>query len=359
MKSQTQWRRNLVKNKGTFIKKSGLFAGLVGVLLVVGILLPLPYYIEMPGTTENVGEMVKVADSGLREKGSLNLTTVSMMQATGAGLIYAAVTDFTDVYSKKDMMGDQSDSDYNRMNTFYMESAQNAAIYEAFKLANKPFTLDYQGVYVLEVMSKSTFKNVLHIADTVTGVNDKKFKSSEELMTYIKSLKIGDKISVQYTNELGQKKSADGKTIKIADGKAGIGISLVNHTSIKSTPSVKIDAGAIGGPSAGMMFTLEVYAQLMNQDLTKGREIAGTGTIEADGKVGRIGGIDKKVATANKNGAEIFFAPDDEITPEMKQYDKHTKTNYQEALAAAKKLKTKMKIVPVKTVQDAIDYLDK
>ena len=350
----------MIKSKKSFIKKRWAIASLVGILVFLGVLLPLPYYVEMPGTTENVGEMIKVNQTPLHQKseeGSLNLTTVSMMRATGASLIYAALTDFTDVYSKKDMMGNQTDAYYNRMNAFYMASAQNAATYEAFKFAVKPFELDYKGVYVLDVLKKSTFKEVLHIADTVTGVNGQSFKSSEELMTYIKSQKIGAKISVQYTDEAGKAKSADGKTIKIADGKAGIGITLVDHTEVKSTPSVTIDAGAIGGPSAGMMFTLEIYSQLTGQDLTKGREIAGTGTIEKDGKIGRIGGIDKKIATASRNGAQIFLAPDDEITPEMKKVEPGVKSNYQEALAAAKKLNTKMKIVPVKTVQDAIDYL--
>ncbi|GFH40982.1 SepM family pheromone-processing serine protease [Pseudolactococcus insecticola] len=346
------------KNK-RFINKWWLISGLVVVVLLVAVLLPLPYYVEAPGTTENVGAMVKVDHSKLKEKGSLNLTTVSMMRATGATLAYAALTNFTDVYSKADMMGDQSDSDYTRMNEFYMESAQNTAVYEAFKLAKKPFELDYQGVYVLDVSEKSTFKNILEIADTVTGVNNKSFKSSNELMAYIKSQKIGDKISVQYTDDSSQKRSATGKTIKLADGHAGIGITLVDHTSVKSTPAVKVDAGAIGGPSAGMMFTLEIYSQLVGKDLTNGQKIAGTGTIEADGTVGRIGGIDKKVATASKNGAVIFFAPDDKITKAMKKADPSIKTNYAEAKAAAEKLGTKMKIVPVKTVDDAIKYLEK
>lgn len=347
------------KNKQSFFKKRWLVVVFLTILLIIGFLVPLPYYIEMPGTTENVGKMVKVADASSTDKGSLNLTTVSMMQATGAGLIYAAVTDFTDVYSKKDVMGNQSDSDYNRMNAFYMESAQNAAIYEAFKLANRPFELTYKGVYVLDVMQKSSFKNVLQVADTVSGVDGKNFKSSQELMSYIKSLKVGVPISVQYTNEQGENKTANGKTIKLTDGKAGIGITLVDHTVVSSTPTVSINAGGIGGPSAGMMFTLEIYSQLTGKDLTQGKAIAGTGTIDANGIVGRIGGIDKKVATANQNGAKVFLAPDDQITPEMKQYDKHIKTNYQEAQDAAKKLKTRMKIVPIKTVQDAIDYLEK
>lgn len=348
----------MAKNRKFFIKKRWLALCFLAILIVFGIFLPLPYYIEMPGSTENVGKMVSVDHVTDSDKGSLNLTTVSVMQATGAGLIYAAATDFTDVYSKKDMMGDQSDNDYNRMNKFYMESAQNLAIYSAFKLANKPFNLQYKGVYVLDVVKNSSFKNILQVADTVVGVDGKTFKSSQELMLYIKSLEVGVKVSVQYTNERGEKKSSDGKTIKLADGKAGIGITLVDHTEITSIPAVKIDAGSIGGPSAGMMFTLEIYSQLTGKDLTRGRNIAGTGTIEGNGVVGRIGGIDKKVATANQNGATVFLAPDDTITPEMKKYDPHIKSNYQEALVAAKKLKTKMKIVAIKTVQDAIDYLE-
>lgn len=345
--------------KKSFIKKRWIVVVCLSILLLLGSIVPLPYYIEMPGSTENVSKMISVEKMPVVDKGSLNLTTVSVMQATGASLIYAAVTNFTDVYSKKDMMGSQSDNDYNRMNKFYMDSAQNMAIYTAFKLANKPFQLNYKGVYVLDVLPKSSFKNILQVADTVVGADGKTFTSSQELMNYIKSLKIGDNISIQYTNDKGEKKSSEGKTIKIQDGKAGIGISLVDHTDISSTPAVKIDAGNIGGPSAGMMFTLELYSQLMGKDLTRGRNIAGTGTIEADEKIGRIGGIDKKVATASQSGASIFLAPDDEITPEMRKYDKHIESNYQEALAAAKKLKTKMKIVPVKTVTDAINYLEK
>ncbi len=119
-----------------------------------------------------------------------------------------------------------------------------------------------------------------------------------------------------------------------------------------------VEAGK-GTPSAGLMFTLQTYEQLSHKDLRKGHEIAGTGTMNSQGIVGRIGGIDKKVVTASENGAEIFFAPDDEITSEMKKVEPKIKSNYQEAQEAAKKIGTKMKIVPVKTVQDALNYLEK
>ncbi|MCK9906873.1 hypothetical protein MXD63_43635, partial [Frankia sp. Cpl3] len=98
-------------------------------------------------------------------------------------------------------------------------------------------------------------------------------------------------------------------------------------------------AQGIGGPSAGLMFTLEIYDQLNTElDVTRGYRVAGTGTISADGTVGRIGGINHKIVAADKAGAEIFFAPDDaegEIS------------NYQEAMATAKRIGTKMRVVPV------------
>jgi PDZ domain-containing protein len=96
---------------------------------------------------------------------------------------------------------------------------------------------------------------------------------------------------------------------------------------------------------------LEIYDQLRTEvDLTKGYQIAGTGTIALDGTVGRIGGIQHKVVAADNAGAEIFFAPDD---------PPNEHSNYREALKAAERIGTSMKIVPVKTIQEALDYLEK
>src|SRR5699024_8406315 len=173
------------------------------------------------------------------------------------------------------------------------------------------------------------------------------------------SKKVGDTVTITYLRD-GKENETSGKLIELpTDNKAGIGITLTDHTSIKSDTDVMINSGSIGGPSAGLMFTLEIYEQLTGKNLRQGKEIAGTGTINSDGEVGRIGGIDKKVASADKAGVEIFFAPDDPISDEIKKKHPEIKTNYEEAKAAAKELNSSMKIVPVKTVQDALDYLEK
>ncbi len=140
---------------------------------------------------------------------------------------------------------------------------------------------------------------------------------------------------------------------------AGLGITLTDHSKIVTKVPVKIDAGEIGGPSAGLMFTLQIYNQLTKQNLTGGRKISGTGTMDPDGTVGPIGGIDKKVLIASQEGAKVFFAPDDPVTKAILKVEPHYQNNYAIAKAAAKKIGTKMKIVPVKNLDDALDYLAK
>ena len=331
-----------------------IFSSLI--LLVVSFTVPLPYYIEVPGGAEDIRKVLLVDNKEDKEAGSYEFVTVGVQRATFAHLVYAWLTDFTDIYSAEEMTGGSSDQEFIRINQFYMETSQNMAKYQGLKTAGKDISMKYLGVYVLQVAKDSTFKGILNIADTVTGVNDKTFDSSEELVKYVNSQKLGDKVKVTYQED-GQEKSATGKIIKLENGKNGIGISLIDRTEVTSNIPIQFTTEGIGGPSAGLMFSLSIYTQLADPTLRDGRVIAGTGSINRDGEVGDIGGIDKKVVSAAKSGASIFFAPNNPVTKEMKKIDPKAKTNYETAVEAAKKIKTDMKIVPVKTLQDAIDYL--
>ncbi|VTS19164.1 ATP-dependent endopeptidase [Streptococcus porcinus] len=335
---------------------------LISIMVVVAILFalffPLPYYIEMPGGAYDIRSVLKVNDKRDKEKGSYNFVAVSLSRATFAQILYAWVTPFTEISSVENTTGGYSAADYMRINQYYMETSQNGAIYQALKLAGKPVSLDYLGVYVLDVNKDSTFRGVLNIADTVTGVNKKEFKSSADLIKYVSSLKRGEQVTVQYTTG-NEKKSKSGKVIKLKNGKNGIGIGLTDHTKVHTNEKIEFSTEGVGGPSAGLMFTLDIYDQLNHENLRKGRRIAGTGTIDQDGKVGDIGGAGLKVVAAAKEGAEIFFVPNNPVDKRIKKLKPNAKTNYKEALEVAKKLKTKMKIVPVRNVKEAIAYLQR
>ncbi|WP_461202696.1 SepM family pheromone-processing serine protease [Enterococcus sp. N342-3-1-2] len=329
---------------------------ILALLIAAGALLPIPYYIEQPGATIDLKELITVNQKEDTSDGSFSLTSVGIRQATIFSAIGTKFNGFQELVSEEDLFGGATDEEYNRIQQYYMESSQNSAIEQALKLADLPYEMAYKGVYVMGVDPNSSFADKISVGDTVTAVNGQSFTSSQDFIDYVQSQSIGDEVTVTYTQD-GEEKEATGALIELSTNqKAGIGISLVDHTEISSDQDIVIDAGNIGGPSAGLMFTLEIYQQLTG-DIRKGHQIAGTGTISSDGTVGRIGGIDKKVASASESGAEIFFAPEDEITDEERAADPDIKTNYQEAVAAAKKLGTYMKIVPVSNVQDALDYL--
>ncbi len=123
----------------------------------------------------------------------------------------------------------------------------------------------------------------------------------------------------------------------------------VTDREVTFEPETNIEAGAIGGPSAGLMFSLEIYNQLTEGDITKGLNIAGSGSIDEDGNIGRIGGIKQKVVAAENSGIDVFFAPDDDLG-EI--------SNYEEAMEAAEDINAEMEVVAVKTFDDAITFLE-
>jgi PDZ domain-containing protein len=103
---------------------------------------------------------------------------------------------------------------------------------------------------------------------------------------------------------------------------------------------VRISSGDIGGPSAGTMWALGLYDLLTPGDLTGGRTVAGTGTIDEQGNIGAIGGVENKIAAAKQAGADVFLVP---------------KANY----AAARSVAGDLPLVPLSTFQDALDYLQR
>ncbi len=327
-------------------------------IIILGLVIPLPYYIEAPGSAVRLSELIKVNKRTDDNLGSFMLTTVSIRKATPL-IYFTKYLPFREGVTEKEYLGmSKSSEEYANLQQYYMDSSINTAIEVAYKTAKESYKLIYNGIYVMSILPKSNFSEELLVGDTIMALDGKKFKSSTEFIDYVKNKNIGQEIVVTYKRN-GKIKTISAPLMEIEENKLpGLGISLVDHTSIETDIPVSIKSDEIGGPSAGFMFSLQIYTQLTEQDLRNGHEIAGTGTISTDGTIGRIGGIDKKVVAASKEGATIFFAPDDGINPVVKKKYPSIQSNYKEALKAAKKIDTDMKIIPVKQFQDAIDYLN-
>ncbi|WP_035053381.1 SepM family pheromone-processing serine protease [Carnobacterium pleistocenium] len=328
------------------------------IFILTGMFLPIPYYIEGPGSAVQLNELVEVNNEKDQEEGHFMLTTVAIRRATPL-TYFMKYMPFHEGLTREELFGTgTSDAEYTNLQNYYMTSSINSAIELAYDTAGKGYQLTYNGVYIMSILEGSNFDGQLAIGDTILSLDGQSFDSSVEFIDYVQQQKVGQTIEVTYERN-GEKQTISNKLMEMNETKkAGLGISLVDNTSIKTDIPVAINAGEIGGPSAGFMFALQIYTQLIDKDLREGSEIAGTGTIESDGTIGRIGGIDKKVVAASEEGATFFFAPDDTIDPVIQANYPELTSNYQEALEAAEKIDTEMKIIPVKTFQDAIDYLE-
>jgi PDZ domain-containing protein len=345
--------KKLFKNR---FLRLGLFMLAIFVILNV----PIPHYlVETPGGVINLRPLVMVDGKEDMQKGSFYLTAVASKKLSLQRLIHAKFfSDFEVIQKEKEVLQGMKSEEYWRMLKYVLDSSENLAIDQAAKLAGIPTTLNFKGVYVVNVEKKSNFYGKLSIGDKITNIDDKFFDSSKEIVDYVRSQKIGKSVKLAFERG-NQKIEVSGKLIQMDKSKTpGIGVGISDYTTIETKIPIKINAGEVGGPSGGLMFTLQIYQMLSGKDLRHGKAIAGTGTMEKDGSVGRIGGIDKKVAAANASGVEIFFTPDDKILPEWKKKDPTLVSNYKEAKRAAKKLGTKMKIVPVKKIKDAVNYLE-
>ncbi|WP_163654399.1 SepM family pheromone-processing serine protease [Listeria sp. PSOL-1] len=330
------------------------------IIIIIGFFIPMPYYITKPGSADALEPLVTVEDHPKTVKGSFSLVTVAMTDANIYSYLAAKFLPYHQIDPKEEVKYDhESDEEYNVRQMYMMNESKNNAIQVAYKAAKQDIKVNYSGIYVLSVLEEAPASKFLTAGDLITAIDGHPFKSSQEFISYVKSKKAGNKIELSYVHNK-QKRTANIPLAKIdKKGTVGIGITLVDDQNVSADPKIKIDSDKIGGPSAGLMFSLEIYSRFMKTDLTRGRQVAGTGTIDASGNVGRIGGIDQKVVAADKSGASIFFAPNDEITTEMKKDDPTILSNYQLAKKTAKAIHSKMKIIPVKTFQDAVNYLQK
>lgn len=331
-------------------KRSIWFALLLAVLLFISNFFYLPYYVSRPGMAKELSPIIEV-EGGYDESGSLMLTTIRMGRANIYSYVIAKYSDYQYIYHLNEIRAeDETDEEYTTRQLHMMDSSKANAIEVAYKKAGLPVDYKYNGIYVLQVVSDMPAEGKIHIGDHIIEIDGHRFQSSQEFIDYVSNKQAGETVTLTVNRREGRENiSIPLKSFEEDSERVGIGISLVDDKEIIVEPEVKMQTDEIGGPSAGLMFSIEIYNQLVKEDLTKGYDIAGTGTISPDGSVGRIGGIEQKVVAADKAGADIFLAPHEEGAKE---------SNYQAALKTAKDIDSAMKIVPITDFDDAIEYLE-
>lgn len=310
------------------------------IVLLLTCTIEFPYYIEAPGGIIKVDDRVKVENS-YENSGSFNLAYVSEIKATIPTLLYSFVNKNWDVLKKEEVIYDnETMKEADCRDKLLLEEAKNNAVIVAYTSANKKIELSNEHIFIIYVDEKADTN--LRIGDEIIEVDGIKITSKKQLDEIMLEKNNNEKIKV--IAKRNNKEVECYGTLREENNKKIIGLGVTKTSDIKTTPKIELEfKKSESGPSGGLVLALSIYNSLVSEDITQGRKIVGTGTIDVNGNVGSIGGVEYKIKGAVKEKADIFLVPAGE--------------NYEEAKKVIKENNYKIKLIPVTTFNDALEKL--
>ena len=290
-------------------------------LVAMAVFLPVPYVKIAPGPTFNtIGEidgrpLVEIGESTQYPTypvtGNLDMTTIQEWGGPRGGLtVFQAVAawlDQSDAVLPRELLypDDETKDDVERRNAEMFSTSQSNAIAAALSYANIPVTAQ---VTVTMVVEGTPAAGNLRAGDHVLTLDGVAVTESQQIGDAIRGSSIGT------TFVFGVERAGENVSVSVtsADNPDDPGVPYVGigiGPNYVGPMPIQFTLEDIGGPSAGLFFSLAIVDKLTPNDLAGGRFIAGTGTISPEGAVGAIGGIRQKLAGAGAAGAELFLMP--------------------------------------------------
>jgi PDZ domain-containing protein len=314
-------------------------------LLILSILIAL-FYIKLPFVIYTPGGVVALesridVEESYDIKGSINMNYVSVVKGTIPMILASFVIPDWDLMKEEEVTNDsESIADLLKIEKVYMESSINNATILAYTKAGKDIKITKQ-YNTITYISTEANTNALK-TDELISVDGNTINSIEELKSYIQTKNVGDKITLLVKRD-GKEKECyaiiydDGDSLKV-------GIAFLTTYSYETDPKISIKTkSSESGSSGGLMLSLGIYNAITEYDITKGRTIVGTGTIDEQGNVGAIDGIKYKILGAVKNNADIYLCPVD---------------NYEEAMQVKEEYNLDLPIYSVSTFDEALSILE-
>ena len=301
---------------------------------------PVNYYIVIGGGISDISDRV-VVENGDSSNGSFNLSYVSELKGTTLSYLLSYVMPHWKRVSMDDYKytTDEDYQDIEFRSELDLLSSNSNAIYYAYQLADKPCEVVKTDVYV--IVKFPEYDNPLEVGDKLLKVNGVLCANLVEFQEAIQKVE-GNSVRVTVLRD-GKEMELTSKLYEEENRKV-LGVGLQSVTTYDIDPEVEFQFEKNeSGPSAGLITTLSIYDQLTKGDLTKGKLIAGTGTIEADGSIGPIGEVEYKLLGAVDGGAQVFLVPAGE--------------NYQDCKKMKKEENLDIKLISVKNIDDAIKKL--
>ena len=306
------------------------------IIFIIIMNFPLPYYIMAPGGIIDISDRIEVENKQEME-GTLNLLYVSEYEANVATMLMSFLFKNWDAERvEESQVSNESMEEIFLRNKVMLDNSIQNAIFVAYNSANKNIDIKGRENYVIA----TTLDNGIKVGDKIISANGIDIENVDMLKEIIN--KSSDYITLKVL------RSDEELTLNVKveeeDGNKIIGILVITNYTYDLDPELKLTfKDSEGGSSGGLMISLNIYNALTNGDITKGKKIAGTGTIDINGNVGAIDGVKYKIMGAYANHMEIVFVPLE---------------NYEEAVKVKEDNNYDMEIVSVKTFDDALNYLN-
>lgn len=323
-----------------FIKENYLIL-LFYIVFIAAMIYPLPYYIYTGGGIIDTSGKISI-ENHYTTSGSFNMCYVEQINATIPTYLLSKIFSDWDLVSKEEMTLTETEDtqDIYKRDKIYLEEANQNAIFVAYHKAGYETIITYTHQYVIYIDENS--ETNLKIGDDIVEVDGIKINSIEDISKLLENYEIGDKITfkIKVDNKIVDKYAI----VSEKNQQKMFGIAITTIYDYDTEPNIEFSfTSSESGPSGGLMITLAIYNQLTQTDISKGLKIAGTGTIDADGNVGSIGGVKYKLKGAVDNKADIFLVPSGE--------------NYEEAVSLQQKYNYNIKIIGISTFDEAISEL--
>lgn len=321
------------------LNKYDIIEIIISIVLFTLVFIKLPFYVERG---EGINNIKKIIDTSIDYKmeGSYNITYVSEFQTNIYTYLLALLNPNWDIYSEKELYGsvpEEEDRAYSLASLNYSRSISKMV---AFSKSGVDFLVSYVQPKIL--YKSPGFDNDLEIGDTIKSINGIGIRDMDDISDIISKFKNNDKIELMVENN--NKFYKRYAVIKNDNNRNMIGILSFKDYNIISDIDLNVNyASNTYGSSGSFMVSLMIYDILNEHDLTNGLKISGTGVMVIDGTIDPIGGVKYKLKGAVNKKADIFFVPSGD--------------NYDEAIKEKEKHNYNIEIVPVSTIDDAINYL--
>jgi PDZ domain-containing protein len=333
----------------------GIGFALVGMLILAGLIGSLFVRIDRvalkPGSARPTGGLVTINGAPTYPSdGEFAFTTVALVdRITVVDQVQDWLDDDVDTYDRS-LVFEGSPEENRALNAQQMVGSKQLATKVALEYLGYTVPLHFDGLSVVKVVPRSPADGALVEGDTITVIDGERLDEDGDIVRILDPKHPGDEVTLTVEDAAGTAHTFDLTLEALQDDPASgfdadpdqgsIGVNLQPRGVEVDFPfEVVIDSGEVGGPSAGLAFTLSVIDALTEGDLTGGKRIAVTGTIAADGTVGEVGGIKQKSAAVAEAGYDVFLVPAKEVEQ------------------AEDRLGDAVEVIGVGTLRDALDAL--